>query len=219
MDGSDTNNDNVNLEDTTDDHGNLTVARDPSDNASIKSDFEADQKNWMATTARQLSLHVDMYVLADKYDIASLSDLAKKKFEQKAKATMYGPYFTESPVLDLVSRIYAVTGEHTRGLRDVVVEYTRLQRTKIDSGRDMNATDVTNPWTSQVQSLFESVPDFSADISRSWLETPYLGYCKVMDCWQILREQEIACPSCGHREGLHRPGTHFPDVRTWSTGE
>ena len=193
MNDSDTNNDNVDLEGATNE---LTVARDPSDNASIKSDFEANQKAWMSTTPRQLSLHLDMYVLADKYDIASLGDLAKKKFEEEAKS--YIPFFSEFPVLDMIPRIYAVTGEHNRALRDVVVEYARLQRTK-PNYRDSWTTPIaiTDLFRNRIESLFESVPEFAIDISRSWLKTPYLGYCKG-DYGNILCETKVTCAWCGN---------------------
>ena len=40
-----------------------------------------------------------------------------------------------------------------------------------------------------MESLLKSVPDFAFDVSRSWLETPYLGYCEGEDCGRILRHE------------------------------
>ena len=115
-------------------------------------------------------------------------------------------------MLDTIPRIYAVTGEHNRGLRDAVVEYARVQRTKIDVREAWTAT-ITNriPFMNQIESLFKTVPDFAVDVSRSWLETPYLGYCEVEDCGQILREEKIACNSCGH-VGRSGRGCRFREV-------
>lgn len=145
----------------------------------------------LIVTPRQLSLHIDMYVLADKYDVSSLAELAKKKFETMAEQSR--PLHRKEsffPALETVPRIYAVTSEHNRGLRDVVVEYTRLQRTKSNNRDSFMFTD-------KVEELFESVPEFAADVLQSWLKMPYLGYCEEQDCGRILREQNIVCGSCG----------------------
>lgn len=58
--------------------------------------------------------------------------------------------------------------------------------------------DTRTPFKDKVESLFETVPEFAVDVSRSWLETPYLGYCEGEDCGQILREEKIGCNSCCH---------------------
>ena len=94
MDDSDTKNDNVESEDETDDHGDLREARVTSNNTSINSGIEANPKTGVSMISRQLTLHIDMYVLADKYDIVSLGDLAVEKFEEVAKRS--GPYSADT---------------------------------------------------------------------------------------------------------------------------
>lgn len=204
VDDSDANNDNINLEEATDNYGNYYDAWDAGSIARANSELEANKETRMSRTSRNLSLHVDMYVLADKYDIASLGDLAKKKFEELANE--HNGDSNRIPVLDMIPRIYAVTGGHNRGLRNSVVEYARVERTKTDTFRD------------QMESLFESVPEFAVDISRSWLEMPYLGYCKG-DCGKIMRPTNITCGSCRNFE-KNKPGKHGRAVsRAWSIGE
>lgn len=98
MDRSDTNNDNVDSEDETDDHSNIREARVLSKiDRIINSGIEANKKTWVSMISRQLSLHVDMYVLADKYDIVSLGHLAKEKFEGVAKKS--GPFSADTKFL------------------------------------------------------------------------------------------------------------------------
>ena len=96
MDHSDTNNDNVDFDLETDDGYNSREARVPSKTASINSGIEANTKTWVSMTLSQLSLHVDMYVLADKYDIVSLGDLASEKFEEVAKEC--SPFTSKFPL-------------------------------------------------------------------------------------------------------------------------
>ena len=209
MDDSDTNKDNADLVDAMDDYSVYPYPWGPSNQSGNKS---ATKVSMSPMTSRHLSLHVDMYILADKYDIASLGELAKKKFEEVAKQC--SPFSSKCPILDTIPRIYAVTGEHTRGLRDVVVEYARLQRTKIDNRNIFTDKIDTSPFTDQIESLFESVPEFAVDVARSWLNMPYLGYCEVEDCGQIIREQKTGCRSCG-QSGQNGPGGRGRVIPPW----
>ena len=121
-----------------------------------------------------------MYILADKYDIASLGEVAKKKFEGVAEQSH--PSFVSwqnpvYPVLEMIPRIYAATGRHNGGLRDVVVEYVRRGRIQADNDTwDFPRNNKSGrSFTDQVEALFESVPEFALDVSRSWLKMPYSG--------------------------------------------
>ena len=159
---------------------------------------------------RQLSLHVDMYILADKYDIASLGVLALKKFRTSLGQARREPE-TESlsqsklAVLGNIPRIYALTSEHNSDLRDIVVEYARLQRSR----------DSTPAFTAELRKLFETVPEFAIDVLLGWLETPFLAHCKEFDCGRVVRKQEVACGSCccDGDDFNNRDGT--PDSAPW----
>ena len=130
---------------------------------------------------RRLALHLDMYILADKYDIASLGELAKNKFEGVVEQSRPS-FFSKGrglvhPVLEMIPRIYAATDRHNGGLRDVVVQYVRRRRTQVDSDlidfRWYSKSE--RSFADQVEALLESVPEFALDVSRSWLKMPYLG--------------------------------------------
>ena len=164
-------------------------------------DEKSTTKSWPPhVTIRQLSLHVDMYVLADKYDIASLGELAKKKFRSLPKQS--GLDTPSLPVLEMIPRIYAVTGEHNRGLRDVIVEYARVQRTR---------TEWKTPFTDRIAELLETVPEFAVEVLQSWLKLPYLGFCEVWNCGRLVREQKIVCGPCGDLgRNRHRPQSRRP---------
>ncbi|KAL9133691.1 MAG: hypothetical protein Q9175_005130 [Cornicularia normoerica] len=75
----------------------------------------------------------DHDTFADKYDIASLGERAAEQALSDLKASIL---YNKLPVLETIPRIYAVTGEHNRGLRDVLVGYARLRRTRLGNGVD-----------------------------------------------------------------------------------
>ncbi|KAL9065531.1 MAG: hypothetical protein Q9161_008183 [Pseudevernia consocians] len=150
-----------------------------------------------ATVLRQLSLHVDMYVLADKYDLDSLGVLAQQKFARAADQ----PGRTRKPVhlavLETIPRIYAVTGEHNGNLREIVVEYVRLRRSGRSNRDPSPASTEKNGWfREQIAHLFQTVPGFALDVSRSWLQEPYLGYCDNDSCGRVARGPKFVCGPC-----------------------
>lgn len=67
-----------------------------------------------------------MFVLADKYAITSLRDLAKTKFEQATKEDFSAQSFAYAADL-----IYNKTLEHDRGLRNIVVKTLNCHRALI----------------------------------------------------------------------------------------
>ena len=140
---------------------------------------------------RQLSLHIDMYILADKYDIASLGALALKKFQKSVEQARREPESgslsqSKQAILGNIPRIYALTSAHNSGLRDLVVEYARLQRSR----------DSTPPFTAELRKLFETVPEFAIDVLLSWLDTPFLAHCRDFECERVFKKQQFACGSC-----------------------
>ena len=160
---------------------------------------------------RQLSLHVDMYILADKYDIASLGALALKKFQTSMGQARREPE-TDSlsqsklAILSNIPRIYALTSEHNSDLRDLVVEYARLQRSR----------DSTPAFTTELRKLFETVPEFAIDVLLGWLETPFLAHCRDFDCERVLRKQELGCGSCCcDDQHDYNGGNQTPDSAPW----
>jgi hypothetical protein len=65
----------------------------------------------------ELSIHAQMYALAEKYGIHDLKDLARDKFEEAASKQWNGSGFPLA-----VQIVYTSTPESDHGLRDVVVD-------------------------------------------------------------------------------------------------
>lgn len=61
--------------------------------------------------------HTRVYALAEKYDIPSLKQLAKSKFEMAMACNYDSPEFA-----DAIEEVYCSTIDSDRGLRDVVLE-------------------------------------------------------------------------------------------------
>lgn len=61
--------------------------------------------------------HTRVYALAEKYDIPSLKQLAKNKFEMAMACWYDSPEFA-----DAIEEVYCSTIDSDRGLRDVVLE-------------------------------------------------------------------------------------------------
>lgn len=67
-----------------------------------------------------LILHTQVYALAEKYDIPSLKQLAKRKFEMAVAC-----YYDAPELADAIEYVYSSTIDEDRGLRDVVLQLFR----------------------------------------------------------------------------------------------
>lgn len=64
-----------------------------------------------------LVLHTQVYALGEKYDIPSLKQLARQKFEMAAAC-----YYDAAELAEAIEVVYQSTIDTDRGLRDVVVQ-------------------------------------------------------------------------------------------------
>jgi len=77
-----------------------------------------------------LQINAQMYIIADKYEIQALKDLAVTKYKQVSSETWNSSAFTESALL-----VYNNTVETDRMLRDVIVEEaSKNVKTLLDCG-------------------------------------------------------------------------------------
>lgn len=68
-----------------------------------------------------LVLHTQVYALGEKYDIPSLKQLARQKFEMAAAC-----YYDAAELAEAIDMVYQSTIDTDRGLRDVVVQLFRM---------------------------------------------------------------------------------------------
>ncbi|KAK5170575.1 uncharacterized protein LTR77_005163 [Saxophila tyrrhenica] len=86
-----------------------------------------------------LLLHTRVYALAEKYDIPSLKQLAKKKFEMEMAC-----YFDSPELAEAIEDVYCSTIDSDRGLRDVVIEAFKAHP-ELESTQDVYAVVHSTP--------------------------------------------------------------------------
>lgn len=85
------------------------------------SEEEYDEEEYESTeTESHLLLHTRVYALAEKYDIPSLKQLARRKFEMAVAC-----YYDAPELADAIEFVYSSTIDSDRGLRDVVIQLFR----------------------------------------------------------------------------------------------
>lgn len=89
----------------------------PQSDVDSSSDSEAMGYEEEETEESNLLVHTKVYALAEKYDIPSLKQLAKSKFEMAMACFYDSPDFAEA-----IEEVYCSTIDSDRGLRDVVLE-------------------------------------------------------------------------------------------------
>ena len=83
-----------------------------------ESEYDSPEEEDESTESEShLLLHTRVYALAEKYDIPSLKQLAKRKFEMSMACYYDSPEFT-----DAIEEVYCTTIDSDRGLRDIVLE-------------------------------------------------------------------------------------------------
>ncbi len=119
-----------------------------SSNTGPSASSTADPKVASATHSSDYSLHVEMYALADQYDIPALGDLAKARFDGICTLEWNPKSF-----VDIIPRVYESTLESNQGLREVVIRHARthscemLEDGRVKAGfRDLSVTVPEFAW-------------------------------------------------------------------------
>lgn len=86
-----------------------------------------------------LILHAQVYALAEKYDVPSLKQLARQKFEVAAAC-----YYDAPELADAISCVYTSTVDIDRGLRDVVLQLFKAHP-QVASTQDIYAVIKESP--------------------------------------------------------------------------
>ncbi|KAL7945078.1 hypothetical protein V8C42DRAFT_324502 [Trichoderma barbatum] len=111
-----------------------------------------------ATT--ELSLHIKIFSLADKYLISGLLALAETEFREAVLAEQ-----DTCALLQCIPEVYELQSESSNKLREIVAEATRERM-----GAPLS-TDVQG----SLNSVMDAVPEFAIDIVRSFMQGTTLG--------------------------------------------
>nr|POF22179.1 hypothetical protein CFP56_36264 [Quercus suber] len=82
--------------------------------------YDSEEEDHWKEDPSHLLLHTQVYALAEKYDIPSLKDLARQKFE-----TAMACHYDSLEFPDAIEEVYCSTIDSDRGLRDVVIDAFR----------------------------------------------------------------------------------------------
>lgn len=122
-----------------------------------KGDYDAKSFDQPDST-QELSIHVAMFTLADKYLIDGLRNLSQTKFKAAVK-TQEKP----SVMPHYVKLVYDLDSECSRRLRGVVVEAVRLRVTALPFDLHVKKT---------LDGLMGDIPEFARDLAMSYIEQP-----------------------------------------------
>lgn len=108
---------------------------------------------------RRLILHVDMYTIADKYNIDGLRTLALRKYENALKEMWLEGH--GHPFLRTIRQIYDVTTELNRKFRDVTIAHTESNRIYIAADKGVNA---------HFEEVCNKVPEYQKELLQMFME-------------------------------------------------
>ncbi len=115
----------------------------------------ADLKVASATHSSDYSLHVEMYALADQYDIPALGDLAKARFDGICTLEWNPKSF-----VDIIPRVYESTLESNEGLREVVIRHARIHSSEMMGGGQVEDS---------FRALSVTVPEFAWALLKEYM--------------------------------------------------
>lgn len=144
-------------------------------------------------------LHAAMFAAADKYNIATLGDVAKTSLSSRKPSTCSSS--TALHFLEVVKYVYSTTPESNRGLRDAVVFQTQACSSKITTNPVLN---------SHLEQIASSTPQFAWDLIRESLLPASLKRHSV--CKAELGDR-TSCSECLKKgQGTLFPKSHKPNA-------
>lgn len=122
-----------------------------------------------------------IYILADKYDVPALMELAESRFKFSLNLPL-----TEEDYLSAVSDVYTLPVP-TNALKAITVEHARRRFRGMLQG---SKSDL-------VQTALQQIPDFAVDIILVFVNTPLRGRCSACGPDQIAEALQARCVKCG----------------------
>lgn len=116
-----------------------------------------DQENEEAPLSA-LELHAEMYAIGDKYQAPGLSRLAVQKYKDRLKSS-----WTQKDLLRSIAKVYYLTPESKRDLRDVTVQHVRSKMCYFQSN---DAERI------HFRGICLEVPEFSLDVLQAYIDCP-----------------------------------------------
>jgi hypothetical protein len=140
-------------------------------------DYEVDPE---CEPSAALSIHAQMFTLADKYDVPALMSLAKQKYESlQAKIPLYD-------CLPSISKVYALPLSGN-SLRKYAVQHARVH---IKRGLKEEIVRAA------IWQVVNEVPEYGFDLLESFVNIPLKGRCRDCGPNQGATALQARCTSC-----------------------
>ena len=94
---------------------------------------------WAGLAPPNLVLHANLYVLADKYGIHGLMDIALKNFRHEAEK-----YWEHDDFPQAMRVVYTSTLDHDQGIRSVIVSTLRQHENLLDKAEVRDLVEELN---------------------------------------------------------------------------
>lgn len=118
------------------------------------SDEVNDPTTTSQATTESLAINAAMYIIADKYEVDLLKDLAKDKFSETIKEAWSAPSFP-----NIIETIYDNTVTSDRGLREALFPVLKLHQSQLRK-------------TEAFMDVVRSCGDFAVDVIDAWTTPP-----------------------------------------------
>ncbi|KAH7403063.1 BTB/POZ protein [Cadophora sp. MPI-SDFR-AT-0126] len=129
----------------------------------------------------EIRIAILIYILADKYDVSALMDLAEKSFKRLLSVSL-----TEEDYLSAVSDVYTLPLP-TNALKAITVEHARRKFRGMLQG---SKSDL-------VQNALLQIPEFAVDVILVFVNTPLRGRCYSCGPDQTAEALQARCVKCG----------------------
>ncbi|KAK4697750.1 hypothetical protein P7C71_g375, partial [Lecanoromycetidae sp. Uapishka_2] len=137
----------------------------------------------------RLHHHISVFVLADKYDIPGLGQLATKKYT-RILDVWQGMRF-----LNTIPTIYETPTGHNSGLRKAVAAHTRARWYMFNSANEVETKK-------RLEELIATIPEFAVDFLQCWLGIGYHDICT--QCGDEVGARANMCRSCSIVRSRHQ---------------
>jgi hypothetical protein len=128
-----------------------------------------------------LRVHIEMHMIADKYDVPTLAQVAAKLF----KDSIARPTMDLLSIIRSIPLVYQSTPPANRALRDLVTRRIRTDAKKI-------ASEFEKPFGETCLDC----PEFSSEMLMQLMKEPVMGECSSCGPHRGLSVLQARCNSC-----------------------
>ncbi|KAK4544759.1 hypothetical protein LTR36_004008 [Oleoguttula mirabilis] len=150
-----------------------------------KRDYDAQSGGSGEEDIASIVLDARVFIIADKYFILKLKDLAAIKLQERAKAEWKSPAFANA-----ISEVYTASPAEDRTLHDIVIETVKEHAVELFQDEEAHAS---------FHAVVDNVGDFAADLLKA------LGREHSKTAKEKKKATTYKCPYCATKFSLDRP--------------